>query len=546
MDHTLNKRSLFVATLDSLALPHHLGPPIASAAARTTETLIIVLCSPLFELRPAEWSQDRSRPSVIAPFSRTERWDDVQRLLTYVYVQAARVAQDKGRVLMDISVLLKGFEQPFFSDLATDVDMCFFVEDDNNSSLLPLSIGSFPRTVLPSANSVSAALSPDPATGAKQDGLPPSYPVVAVGGTFDHLHAGHKILLSMAAWIAETKLIVGLTDDVLLQKKSFQHILEPLSIRMQNTRLFLELFRPDLEYELVAITDVYGPTGWDPNIQALVVSKETLSGAAAVHKERARLSLPALQTFIIDVISADSESLDHEDAELLRRTKMSTKSLTSDSPPGQTPSRTLDFSLAGGYAGTINTEDNSDEIRLLYDPTSSQSSPLALSLKATPTSVYRPESVQAIEQARYASRFEAKSIPIRWHKTWVLAPDVTDRHTLGQLARMGANAYQLPGNKNWYELDYAWNINAAGYALETRCHLGKTIVYDTVGKLGWHVDVRKHVIKELIFNVLDIEGPWPDGEDGEEREVPPAREEVDCVDCFKWEFGDFKNHATIS
>lgn len=68
----------------------------------------------------------------------------------------------------------------------------------------------------------------------------------------------------------------------------------------------------------------------------------------------------------------------------------------------------------------------------------------------------------------------------------------------------------------------------AGYALETRCHLGKSIVYDTVQKLGWHVDVRKHVIKEVILEVLDFEGDWPDG-DGLERGVPVAREEEDCV-----------------
>lgn len=40
---------------------------------------------------------------------------------------------------------------------------------------------------------------------------PSQYPVVVVGGTFDHLHAGHKILLSMAAWIASKKIIVGVT-----------------------------------------------------------------------------------------------------------------------------------------------------------------------------------------------------------------------------------------------------------------------------------------------------------------------------------------------
>lgn len=44
-----------------------------------------------------------------------------------------------------------------------------------------------------------------------EDSQPSTYPVVALGGTFDHLHAGHKILVSMGAWIAEEKLIVGVT-----------------------------------------------------------------------------------------------------------------------------------------------------------------------------------------------------------------------------------------------------------------------------------------------------------------------------------------------
>lgn len=34
-------------------------------------------------------------------------------------------------------------------------------------------------------------------------------------------------------------------------------------------------------------------------------------------------NLPSLQTFVIDVISADSEKLDYSDIELLKRTKMS-------------------------------------------------------------------------------------------------------------------------------------------------------------------------------------------------------------------------------
>ena len=103
----------------------------------------------------------------------------------------------------------------------------------------------------------------------------------------------------------------------------------------------------------------------------------------------------------------------------------------------------------------------------------------------------------------------------------------------------------------------------AGYALETRCHLGKTIVFDTVGKLGWRVDVQTHTIKTVIQKVLeiDVEGGWDRTEDGIALDVPLAKEEEDCVvsiaclavtpfadvfatltqDCYKWEFGDYKD-----
>ena len=64
---------------------------------------------------------------------------------------------------------------------------------------------------------------------------------------------------------------------------------------------------------------------------------------------------------------------------------------------------------------------------------------------------------------------------------------------------------------------------SAGYALETRCHLGKSIIYDTVGKIGWHVSLKNHPIKKLILDVLESDEEW------EGREVPLAVEEADCI-----------------
>jgi phosphopantetheine adenylyltransferase len=71
------------------------------------------------------------------------------------------------------------------------------------------------------------------------------------------------------------------TDDKLLTKKSNREFLESIQTRMEKVRDFLKLFKPEIEYDVTPIQDVYGPTGWDPDVQALVVSIETLSGSAS-------------------------------------------------------------------------------------------------------------------------------------------------------------------------------------------------------------------------------------------------------------------------
>jgi lipase ATG15 len=76
-----------------------------------------------------------------------------------------------------------------------------------------------------------------------------------------------------------------------------------------------------------------------------------------------------------------------------------------------------------------------------------------------------------------------------------------------------------------------------GYALETKCHLGKTIIFNTIEKLGWKVDVRKHIVNEVVHMLERNDVEWEEG-----REVPLAYAEVNCTDCHGWKFGNFKHH----
>ncbi|GAA6013668.1 hypothetical protein JCM10207_004810 [Rhodosporidiobolus poonsookiae] len=134
------------------------------------------------------------------------------------------------------------------------------------------------------------------------------YDVAALGGTFDHLHAGHKILLTMACAITSRKLIVGISDDVLLKNKKFAHLLEPLQQRVRTVERFVELVRPSIVHDVVPIRDVYGPTGWDPEIEALVVSDETRAGGDTINTLRKEKHLNPLDVHVINLVADDSSS----------------------------------------------------------------------------------------------------------------------------------------------------------------------------------------------------------------------------------------------
>ncbi|KZT11184.1 alpha/beta-hydrolase [Laetiporus sulphureus 93-53] len=85
----------------------------------------------------------------------------------------------------------------------------------------------------------------------------------------------------------------------------------------------------------------------------------------------------------------------------------------------------------------------------------------------------------------------------------------------------------------------------AGYAMETRCHLGNTILYDTITKLKWSADIRTHSIRVIVDKLLAEDWDTGDGNGGEIKAVPEPKAEDDCVDCFDWEFGDYRN-ASVS
>ncbi|KAK6204313.1 uncharacterized protein RJT21DRAFT_80927 [Scheffersomyces amazonensis] len=134
------------------------------------------------------------------------------------------------------------------------------------------------------------------------------FPVTAVGGTFDHLHDGHKILLSMALFLARTKLIIGITGAKLLVNKKYAEALEPFSVRQSNVVEFLALLNSaHTNWEIYEINDVCGPTGFVGDIDALVLSYESAKGGEYVNEYRTNHGFRALQVISIDVIGGNGD-----------------------------------------------------------------------------------------------------------------------------------------------------------------------------------------------------------------------------------------------
>jgi hypothetical protein len=81
------------------------------------------------------------------------------------------------------------------------------------------------------------------------------YNNVALGGSFDHLHAGHKVLLSYAAILARQKITCGIVIDSLLHKKECFEAMEPYATRCKHVSDFISRFNPTLSIEVCLVNN---------------------------------------------------------------------------------------------------------------------------------------------------------------------------------------------------------------------------------------------------------------------------------------------------
>lgn len=123
------------------------------------------------------------------------------------------------------------------------------------------------------------------------------YHKVAVGGTFDKFHDGHKKLLSTAFEIGE-RVEIGVTSD---DFGGLKGDIDSCRERMSNLKSF---FSDKSNFVVIPLNDPYGTTIFDDDFEAIVVSEETEPTAVEINEIRVSKGMSPLDIVVVSFVLA--------------------------------------------------------------------------------------------------------------------------------------------------------------------------------------------------------------------------------------------------
>lgn len=255
--------------------------------------------TPLIERAAKELAEDAVLDILLLP--KITHLNILDLVLAQTYTLSTEILQACGKPQINVSVLFndhyKELKEPGWTLLIIDTSDDIYDHFDHPE-----------RDVLETINIQRSASETNTSINRDQDESSESvHDVAAVGGTFDHFHDGHKILLSASAFLTKRTLIVGVTDEELLKNKKYSEFLQSYDYRVHVASSFLARIKPTLKVDAVPIKDICGPTAVIEDIDGLVVSRETVKGAEFINKTRLERDMHELRVHVINVIGGEAD-----------------------------------------------------------------------------------------------------------------------------------------------------------------------------------------------------------------------------------------------
>lgn len=131
--------------------------------------------------------------------------------------------------------------------------------------------------------------------------MPYQHNYAVLGGTFDHLHAGHTRILDFAYHTAD-HVTIGVVGNDQIDTKSFSNILEPFHIRKESVLAYIQQNDWEKRTTIIQLSDIYGPAADDPKYDAIVVTRETRKNAVKINDVRRHNNLKPLSIVTIPLM----------------------------------------------------------------------------------------------------------------------------------------------------------------------------------------------------------------------------------------------------
>jgi len=129
-----------------------------------------------------------------------------------------------------------------------------------------------------------------------------------MGGTFDHLHDGHKFLIKTALLFSK-KIVICLVTENLLKNKKHAAKIENYKKREQNLKDFIDSIGYLNRVEIVPLNDPYGPPVHEPEYEGIIASQETYKNALKINEIRESKSFTPLIIIVIPMIKDRNKNI---------------------------------------------------------------------------------------------------------------------------------------------------------------------------------------------------------------------------------------------